>query len=140
MTWTSGNAGDALRAKINDASKRLKDLEASAKSNGQKAKSDAKAYLASLDEKMKKQRAQLDASKTNAKAWVQQKVTDAESKVAEWKAKREVKKISDYADGAETYAAASMDIASAALDEAERATVEAIVARIDAEAAQSQSA
>jgi hypothetical protein len=140
MNWTSGNAGDALRNKINDASKRLKDLEASAKNEKEKAKSDAKAYLASLDDKIKAQRAQVKASEANAKAWVQNKADATNAKIAEWKAKRELKKIAGHADGAEDYAVATILLAAAAVDEAERATLEAIVARIDADMAQSADA
>jgi hypothetical protein len=47
-----------------------------------------------------------------------------------------VKKLTDRADGAESYAVAAFDVAVAAVDEAERAAAEAIVARMDADAVQ----
>jgi len=136
MTQTSDSFSEKLRTKVNDADKRLKDLSADAKTAGQKAMTDAKAQIASLDTKMKSQKAQLDASAAKAKTWAQQKAAVTGDKIAEWKARRELKKISDYADGAEMYAAATIDLAAAAVDEAERASVEAISARINADLAQ----
>jgi hypothetical protein len=58
-------------------------------------------------------------------------------KIAEWKAERQVRKLNDRADDAESYAVAAMQIAVAAVDEAETAAIEAVVARIDADAVQS---
>ena len=70
------------------------------------------------------------------KAWVQEKKTITNDKIAEWKAQRQVKKLEARADSAERYAAATTQIAAAAIDEAETAVAEAIVARIDADTTQ----
>ena len=126
-----------VRTKINDADKRLKDLLASARSAGQKAKVDAKAHLAALETKAKEDQAKLEASEAKVKAWALQKKAITADKIAEWKAQRQVKKLNDRADDAESYAVATMQVASAAIDEAERAAIEAVVARIDADAVQS---
>ncbi len=125
-----------LRAKIDEADKHLKDLKASAKNAGQKAKDDAKAHLIELENKAKAQQAQIKASEAKAKAWIEEKKTVTSEKIAEWKAQRQVKKLADYADSAGGYASVARDIAAAAVDEAARATVEALVARNDADAAQ----
>jgi hypothetical protein len=129
-----------LRTKINDADKRLKDLKASAKNAGQKAKDNAKAHLAMLESKAKEQQAKIDASEAKVKAWADEKKTITADKIAEWKAERQVRKLNDRADGAESYAVATMQVAAAAVDEAERAAIEAVVARIDADAVQSPAA
>ncbi len=126
-----------VRTKINDADKRLKDLGASAKNAGQKAKDDAKAHLAALENKAKDQQAKIEASKATMKAWADGKKAITAEKITEWKAQRQVQKLSDRADDAESYAVAAMQIAVAALDEAETAAIEAVVARSDADAAQS---
>jgi hypothetical protein len=126
-----------VRTKINDADKRLKDLKASARSAGQKAKDDAKAHLATLENKAKEQQTKIEASEAKVKAWAEQKKAITAEKIAEWKAQRQVKKLNDRADDAESYAVAAMQIAAAAVDEAETAAIEAVVARIDADAAQS---
>ncbi len=125
-----------LRVKIDEADKHLKDLKASAKNAGQKAKDDAKAHLIELENKAKAQQAQIKASEAKAKAWIEEKKTVTSEKIAEWKAQRQVKKLADYADSAGGYAHVARDIAAAAVDEAARATVEALVARNDADAAQ----
>ena len=126
-----------LRTKIDDADKHLKSLQASAKNAGQKARDDAKAHLATLENKAKEQQAKIEESETKVKAWAQQKKAITADKIAEWKAQRQVKKLNDRADDAESYAVATMQVASAAIDEAERAAIEAVVARIDADAVQS---
>ena len=125
-----------LRAKIDEADKGLKGLKASAKNAGQKAKDDAKAQLIQLENKAKVQQAQIKASEAKAKAWIEEKKAVTSDKIAEWKSQRQVKKLADYADSAESYANVARDIAAAAVDEAARATVEALVARNDADAAQ----
>jgi hypothetical protein len=126
-----------LRIKIDDADKHLKDLQASAKNAGQKARDDAKAHLATLESKAKEQQAKIEESEAKVKAWAQQKKAITADKIAEWKAQRQVKKLNDRADDAESYAVATMQVAGAAIDEAERAAIEAVVARIDADAVQS---
>ena len=126
-----------VRTKINDADKRLKDLKASAKNAGEKAKDDAKAHLVTLENKAKDQQAKIEASKAKVKAWADGKKAVTAENIAEWKAQRQVRKLTDRADDAESYAVAAMQIAAAAVDAAETAAVEAVVARIDADAAQS---
>jgi hypothetical protein len=125
-----------LRSKINDADKRLKDLRVSANSKTQQAKNEAKAHLQWLDNKAKEQQARTEASKAKVKAWVQEKKTITDEKIAEWKAQRQVGKLADRTDDAEDYAAVAIDVAFAAVDEAERATIEAILARMDADMVQ----
>jgi len=53
-------------------------------------------------------------------------------KIAQWKSERQVRKLNDRADDAESYAVAVMQVAVAAVDEAETAAIEAVLARIDA--------
>jgi chromosome segregation ATPase len=126
-----------IRAKIDDADKRLKDLKAGASSAGQKAKDDAKAHLATLENKAKEQQAKLEASQAKLRAWAEEKKTVTADKIAEWKAQRQIRELNDRADDAESYAAAAMQVAVSAVDEAEQAAIEAMVARIDADAVQS---
>jgi tellurite resistance protein len=136
MNQKIDNFCNDLRSKINDADKRLKDLTVSAKSKTQQAKNEAKAHLQWLDNKAKEQQARAEASKAKVKAWVQEKKTITDEKIAEWKAQRQVRKLADRADDAEDYAAVAIDVAFGAVDEAERATIEAILARMDADTVQ----
>jgi len=128
-----------LQTKINETDKRLKDFAENARNSGQKAKNEAKAYLEWLDNKAKEQRARTEAADAKIKAWVDQKKSVTAEKIAEWKAQRQLKKLADRADGAESYAVDAMQVAAAAVDEAEKAAVEAIIARLDADAVQAPS-
>jgi hypothetical protein len=121
-----------LRNKLNAADQRLKDLKASATNASQRAKDEAKAQLNRLENDAKEQRAQIQAAEAKVKQWAQEKKTNTDEKIAQWKSERQTKKLNDRADGAEIYADAAIEIAVAAVGDAERAVVEAIVARLDA--------
>jgi hypothetical protein len=129
-----------LRAKVDDADTRLKGLEANVKASGEKAKSDAKGYLASLESGATAQKAKLQAAEADIKTWVQEKKKITDDKIAEWKAKRHVTELTRYADLSERYAAAATQVAASAIDEAEKAIADAVVARINVNAAQPTSA
>jgi hypothetical protein len=124
-----------LRTKINDADKRIKDLKASAVGASEKAKLEAKAQLAALDNKAKEQKARTVAAEAKMKSWVEEKKTMTHDTIAQWKEQRDVKRLAARADLSEHYAVTAMEIAAAAVDEAERAAVEAVVARMDADGA-----
>jgi hypothetical protein len=125
-----------LPAKINDADKRLKDLKTSVKSATEKAKIEAHAQLAALENKAKDQKARADAAQAKMKAWVEQKKTMTHEKIVQWREQRDAKKLAARAEDAEQYALAAMQYAAAAVDEAERAAVEAVVAKMDADSVQ----
>jgi hypothetical protein len=125
-----------LRAKLDGVDKRIKDLKAGAKSATEKAKVEAKAQLAALENRARDQRAKVQATEAKTKAWFEEKKTATSEYIAAWKAQRDVKRLAAHADSAGDYAVASMELAAAAVDEAERAAVEAVVARMDADAAQ----
>ncbi len=129
------NFYDELRVKVDNAEKRIKDLNAGIKSAGEKAKLDAKAQLAELEKRASDQLAKVQSAEAKAKAWVEEKKATTSDKIAAWKAQHEAEKLATYADFAEDYAAGSIELAIAAIEEAERAAVEAIVARSDAQSA-----
>jgi len=136
MSERFDNFGSELRARINDADKRIKDLKAKAVDASGKATVEAKAQLAALENKAKDQKARTVAVEAKVKSWIEEKKAMTHDKIAQWKEQRDVKKLSARADLAENYAVAAIEIAAAAVDEAERAAVEAIVARMDADAVQ----
>ena len=140
MSEQVDNFRQQLRTKIDDADKRLKGLEANVKASGEKAKSDAKAYVASLDSQMKGQQAKLQAAQANIKAWIQERQKITSDKIAEWKTQMRVTELTRYADLSEQYAAAATQVAVSAIDEAEKAIVDAIVARMNADSSQAKPA
>ena len=69
-------------------------------------------------------------------SYLDEKVTETESRIKEWKANRELEKLEKRADNAEEYAAHSIVVALEAVDEAEVAMLEALAARIESDQAQ----
>ena len=134
MSEKFDNFCSELRTKINDADKRVNDLKANAVGASEKAKLEARAQLAALENKAKDRKARAAAAEAKAKNWVDEKKTMTQDRIAEWKEQRDVKRLGSRADLSEQYAVGAMEIAAAAVDEAERAAVEAIVARMDADA------
>jgi membrane protein involved in colicin uptake len=133
MSEKFSNFCGELRTKINDADKRIKDLKANAGVASEKAKVEARAQLAALENKAKEQKARTVATEAKVKAWVEEKKTMTHDKIAQWKEQGDAKRLAARADLSENYAVTAMEIAAAAVDEAERAAVEAVVARMDAD-------
>ena len=135
MSQSIDNFCDQLRIKLNDADKRLNDLKANAQKGTQTAKREAQAHLDWIENKVDEQQARIAASKAKIKAWAQDNKNITRAKIDEWKAQRQVKKLTDRADDAEAYASAAIDVALASLDR-NQSNVEAIVARMDTGTAQ----
>jgi membrane protein involved in colicin uptake len=133
MSEKFNNFCSELRTRINDADRRIKDLKASALGASEKARVEARAQLAALENKAKEQKARTAAAEAKAKAWVEEKKTMTHDKIAQWKEQRDGKRLVARADLSEHYATTAMEIAASAVDEAERAAVEAVVARMDAD-------
>src|SRR5258707_98778 len=77
MSEKFDNFCNELRTKINDADKRIKDLNAHAVGASEKAKVEAKAQLAALENKAKEQKARTAAAEKKVKSWAEGRV-DAE--------------------------------------------------------------
>ncbi len=139
MSDKSDTLWTALRAKVGDTDKRLKDLSASAKSKNDKTKAEAKAEvtarLAVIENKVRDGKARVAADNEKMKAWVEERKTMIQDKVAQWKEQRNVKKLATRADSSEQYAIAAIQTAAVAIDEAEQSVVPAALDRIDADAA-----
>ena len=125
-----------LRTKIDDADKHLKVFRPAPRTRV-KRPGMMRRHPAALENRAKERQAKLEASEAKVKAWAQEKKTITADKIAEWKAQRQVRKLTNRADDAESYAVAAMQVAAAAVDEAETAAIAAVVARIDADAVQS---
>src|SRR5208337_2083491 len=128
---------EKLHARLDGAVKRLKDFNANIKTAGEKGANDAKAMLASLDAKAKKQQAEIASAQSKLKELAQHTKEVTNEKIAEWKAKREVSKLENRAQGADDYADPAILVASAAVDDAERAIAVAILAHMDLDAVKS---
>jgi transcriptional regulator CtsR len=65
----------------------------------------------------------------------EEKESELNSNIEEWKSWREISQMEIHADNAENYAAKATYLAIATMEEAEKAILEAITARLDAEIA-----
>jgi hypothetical protein len=139
MSTKSENLWNELRAKVSDADQRLKDLNASAKSKSEKTKAEAKAEvtarLAVMEAEVRDGQSRIAADNEKMKAWVEERKTMTQDKVAQWKEQRNAKKLATRADNSEEYAIAAIQMAAVSIDEAEQSVVQATLDRMDADAA-----
>src|SRR5271166_4087777 len=108
MSEKFNNFCSELRTKINDADKRIKDLKANAVNASEKAKTEAKAQLAALENKAKEQKARTAAAEAKVKAWVDEKKAMTHDKIAQWKQQGDAERLGARADLSERYAVTAM--------------------------------
>jgi hypothetical protein len=128
---------DDLKVRLANAENRLNGLKAKIETKAQDAEQEASGQLDDLRKRIEQGRAKLSEERADIKEWTEEQKKATGAKIAEWKAKHELKELQGRADR-ERYAAASINAALAAIDEAEHATLEAWLARRDAIAAQAQ--
>jgi hypothetical protein len=131
---------DRLRDQLNAIEGRLQSVKADMQAIPAQAEKGLRAKLEEARSRLRAQQEHIDQTRTNFKAWAEQKVAETKQAVEQWKAKREVKKLAGRADRAEAYAAAAIVIAAATIDEAEAAIFEAVLARREADMAQQPAA
>jgi hypothetical protein len=127
---------ETLRVKLTDIEKNMQTLKAKIDSGAQTAEQDVRVRLDILKRRVDQDRTKVTAAQDEIKKWVKECKATTSQKLAEWKARSEKARLMNWADFAESYAAAAANVASAAVDEAERASLEAWLARKDAESAQ----
>jgi hypothetical protein len=122
-----------LRVKLTGMETRLNGLKA-------KVEHDREGTKAAIDERIDEARTAIHSTKDDARAarermaaQLEDKKTETEDKVAEWKHNREVSKLEGRAEDLEAYASWAILVAVDALDEADFATLRAIQARLDAD-------
>jgi hypothetical protein len=127
-----------LRVKLANTKSHIDSINAKLEAKAQQAEQEAPDQLGQLQKRMEQDRSKVSAAQAEVKNWVEGRKSATAAKIAEWKAKHETSQLQNRADGAERYAAASIDIALAAIDDAEQATLEALIAQQDATAAQAK--
>jgi hypothetical protein len=131
---------ETLRVKLTDIEKSMQTLKAKIDSKAQTVEQDVRARLDVLKKRVDQDHTKVAAAQDEIKKWVEERRATTNQKLAEWKARSEKARLKNWADFAETYAAAAANVASAAVDEAEQASLEAWLARRDAESVQSTKA
>jgi predicted nucleic acid-binding Zn-ribbon protein len=125
-----------LRQKLTIADSGLDGLKAKIDANTAHAAQDVQSHLQRVQNRIEQGRSKVSAAQADIRNWADQRKAATKENMAEWKAKHDLAKLNGRADGAERYAAASIDVAVAAIDEAEQASLEAWLARTDADDAQ----
>ena len=125
-----------LRQKLTTAENGLEALKAKIGAKAAHIKDDVQSHLDGVRDRIERDRANVAAANAEAIGWLDQRASLTKEKIAEWKAKRDGARLRGRADGAERYAAATIDVAIAAIDEAEQAALEAWLARREADAAE----
>jgi hypothetical protein len=131
---------EQLRTKLTQVDTGLQDLKGKIDSKARNADQDVRAHLDKVEKRIAQDQTKVNAAQAKTKDWVEARKAETQTKIAEWKSKRETNKLQNRADRAEQYAAATIVVAAAAVDEAERASVEAWLARQDADSVQAKQA
>ena len=135
MSEKIDNFCETLRIKLTNVENGLQSLHSTIDDKTARAEQKVQDHLHAVKTRIDGDRAHVESAKAAVANWIEQKNATASTKVAEWKAKRELAKLQNRAEAAERYAAAATALAAAALDEAEQAAIEAWLARKDAEIA-----
>jgi hypothetical protein len=136
MSTQVNSIGDRLQNRLDTIEEQIKSTRSrvvAATEQGERALRDK---VDEAHDAIQARKQRVEQALANLKARAQQKVTATKEEIADWKAKREVRKLNNRADRAESYAADAIDFALAALDEADAAVLDAVVARLDADAVQ----
>lgn len=126
---------DNLRGQLNAVEARVESIKANMQSLPGKVEKAVHVKADEVRANLEAQKQRIEKTRSDLKAWAEQKSAATKEAVREWKAKGEAKKLNARADLAEAYAEAAVTIALATIDEAEAAILDAVAARIDADAA-----
>jgi chromosome segregation ATPase len=129
-----------LRDDLTAADKRLQDLKGQVENANQETREAVQAKLDQAKANLDQQKSKAEDRQQRIKSYLDEKVTETQHDINDWKTKREIKKLERRAERREGYAADTVIIAMAAIDEANLAVLEALDARFDAEDAQGASA
>ena len=124
-----------LRVKLTNVESHLANVAESIKSAPQEAQAAIQAKIDGAKAQHEQNMQKLSDAKARLEERAQEKKSEVEAQIQEWKTNREISKLESRADRAEIYAVAAIDFAAAATAEADLATLEAIVARMEAEEA-----
>ena len=135
MTTNIDALGKKLHTKLDAGLEQLKTMKAHLDAAPKEAEDIIKGKLDIVKGALEEKKQAGEAARAGIEALVKEKVDETKASVAEWKEKRDTKKLEKRAERAEKYAEAIVDVALYSALEAEKAILAAVAARIDAEAA-----
>ena len=124
-----------LRVQLTNVESHLAKVGESIKSAPQQAQAAIQTKIDGAKAQHEQNMQKLSDAKAKLEERVQEKKSEVEGQIQEWKTNREISKLERRADNAEGYAIAAIEFAAAATAEADLTTLEAIAARMEAEEA-----
>ena len=125
---------DDLKNRLNSIEAKIIKVKASVEAAPEEAEATVKSKLAELKVVLQAKKEDVEAAKAKLEERIETKKTEVETQIAEWKAQGEKEKLIRQAERREDYAAAAIVLALAAVEEAEVAVLEAVEARMASEA------
>jgi DNA anti-recombination protein RmuC len=122
-----------LKERLNTLDTRLSAAKTSVQALPGKAEKAVRDQYEKVHRKVQSQKERIDQLRSKLKTGAERKLAETKESVAQLKAKREAQLLNARAEGAESYAAYSVEYAAAAIDEAEEAILDAVIARLDAD-------
>lgn len=135
MSAKVDNFCDNLRDKLNAVEARVESVKANIESLPGKMDKAVQVKADEVRATLQANKQRIEKTRSDLRAWAEQKNAATKEAIREWKAKGEAKKLTARADLTEAYAEAAVTVALATIDEAEAAILEAVAARYDADAA-----
>ena len=125
-----------LNKDLTEADNRLQHLKAQLETANRETRDAIQAKLEEAKSSLDQQKQKAKDREHQIKSYLEEKKAEAQHDIADWKKRREIKKLEKRAERREEYAADTILIAMAAIDEAHVAVLEALDARLDADEAQ----
>jgi len=122
-----------LRERLAGVDERVKNFKKSVDSANAKAKADIQARLDKISAGFEERKLKAKEVHDRLQADLDEKKSETETKIEEWKQQRNVKKLEKRAQRAENYAVKRAWLALLAVEEAEYSALEALSARIEAD-------
>ncbi len=125
-----------LNKDLTQADNRLQHLKAQLETANQESRDAIQAKLDEAKSSLEHQKQNAKDREHQIKSYLEEKKAEAQHDIADWKKRREIKKLEKRAERREEYAGNTVLIAMAAIDEAHVALLEALDARLDADEAE----
>ena len=127
--------GKKLHAKLDNGLDKLKAAKPQLEKLHKETETAIREKIEGAQHALETTRKEAESAKKKIEVYVEEKKTETQSAVAEWKGKHDRKKLEKRAERAQNYADACIALALYSIEEAEVAILEAIAARKDADEA-----
>lgn len=135
MSETAEALKQKLEKQIDAASAKLEAMKREISSIHEEDIATLKQHQDEIQARLDQQKSRAQQMRDDMASWKNEKVSHTKEAVASWKQKREVRKLEDRAERAESYAIDMVTYAALDFEQAEQAVLDALAARLEANAA-----